>query len=223
MARCFVTRRDPRPRARPPVEADTTSTSGRTAAADRARSCASTPPSADGAADVSSPTRVDEALLDAAPELRAIANFAVGTDNIDLEAATRARHPGRQHARRADRRDRRHRVRAAARARAPDPEGEREVREGQWVPWEPDRTCSAARSPARRSGSSAAGRIGQAMARRGEGFGMEVLHSSRSAGVPLDELLERRTSSRCTARSRDDTRHLIGARRVRADEADRAT
>ena len=31
--------------------------------------------------------RVDEALLDAAPHLRAIANYAVGTDNIDLEAA----------------------------------------------------------------------------------------------------------------------------------------
>src|SRR4051812_25604748 len=34
--------------------------------------------------------RVDQALLDAAPELRAIANYAVGTDNIDL-AATDAR------------------------------------------------------------------------------------------------------------------------------------
>ena len=34
--------------------------------------------------------RVDGALLDAAPRLRAIANYAVGTDNIDLEL-TRAR------------------------------------------------------------------------------------------------------------------------------------
>src|SRR6202051_2748161 len=34
--------------------------------------------------------RVDHALLDAAPRLRAIANYAVGTDNIDL-ALTRAR------------------------------------------------------------------------------------------------------------------------------------
>src|SRR5919202_1495210 len=31
--------------------------------------------------------RVDAALLDAAPRLRAIANMAVGTDNIDVEAA----------------------------------------------------------------------------------------------------------------------------------------
>ena len=35
------------------------------------------------------------------------------------------------------------------------------------------------------------GRIGQAVARRAEGFGMEVLHSARSGGVPLEELLER--------------------------------
>ena len=34
--------------------------------------------------------RVDAALLDAAPRLRAIANYAVGTDNIDLDEAARA-------------------------------------------------------------------------------------------------------------------------------------
>ena len=32
--------------------------------------------------------RVDAELLDAAPRLRAIANFAVGVDNIDVGAAT---------------------------------------------------------------------------------------------------------------------------------------
>src|SRR5918912_690765 len=31
--------------------------------------------------------RVDAELLDGAPQLRAVANLAVGTDNIDLEAA----------------------------------------------------------------------------------------------------------------------------------------
>jgi glyoxylate reductase len=31
--------------------------------------------------------RVDRELLDAAPRLRAIANYAVGTDNVDLAAA----------------------------------------------------------------------------------------------------------------------------------------
>ena len=36
---------------------------------------------------------VDEALLDAAPELRAISNYAVGTDNVDLAAAAAAASP----------------------------------------------------------------------------------------------------------------------------------
>ncbi len=31
--------------------------------------------------------RVDAELLEACPELRAIANYAVGTDNVDLDAA----------------------------------------------------------------------------------------------------------------------------------------
>src|SRR4051794_33543064 len=31
--------------------------------------------------------QVDRTLIDAAPRLRAIANYAVGTDNVDLEAA----------------------------------------------------------------------------------------------------------------------------------------
>src|SRR2546423_5056969 len=37
--------------------------------------------------------RIDAELLDAAPKLSAIANYAVGTDNIDLEAATARRIP----------------------------------------------------------------------------------------------------------------------------------
>jgi glyoxylate reductase len=33
--------------------------------------------------------RVDAALIDSSPQLRAISNYAVGYDNIDLDAATR--------------------------------------------------------------------------------------------------------------------------------------
>ena len=43
--------------------------------------------------------RVDADLIAASPKLRVIANYAVGYDNIDVDAATRPRHPGRQHAR----------------------------------------------------------------------------------------------------------------------------
>ena len=50
--------------------------------------------------------RVDAELIDAAPRLRAISNYAVGVDNVDVEAATARGHPRRQHARRAHRDDR---------------------------------------------------------------------------------------------------------------------
>ena len=42
---------------------------------------------------------VDAELIDASPGLRAIANYAVGVDNVDLGGGHRARHPGGQHAR----------------------------------------------------------------------------------------------------------------------------
>ncbi len=51
--------------------------------------------------------------------------------------------------------------------------------------------CSAATSTGRRWASSDFGRIGQAVARRCEGFGCEVLHTSRGGGVEIGDLLER--------------------------------
>ena len=64
------------------------------------------------------------------------------------------------------------------------------MREGQWITFEPDRALGAEVTGAT-LGIVGFGRIGQAVARRAEGFGMEVLHSARSGGVPLEELLER--------------------------------
>jgi glyoxylate reductase len=59
------------------------------------------------------------------------------------------------------------------------------------------------------------GRIGQAMARRGEGFGMDVIHHSRSSGVPLDELLERADYVSLHTPLTDETRHLISTSELR--------
>ena len=65
------------------------------------------------------------------------------------------------------------------------------------------------------------GRIGRAVARRLEGFGAEVIHSGRSGGVPLDELLERSDFVTLHCPLTPDTRGLIDAGGARADEADR--
>jgi phosphoglycerate dehydrogenase-like enzyme len=54
------------------------------------------------------------------------------------------------------------------------------------------------------------GRIGEAVARRAAGFGMEVVHSSRSSGVPLEELLERADVVSLHCPLTPETRHLIG-------------
>ncbi|WP_028058804.1 2-hydroxyacid dehydrogenase [Candidatus Solirubrobacter pratensis] len=154
--------------------------------------------------------RVDEALLDAAPRLRAIANMAVGTDNIDLEAAA---------------------ARGIAVGNTPGvltdttadlafalllgvarrlPEGAAEVRDGRWGPWQPAHGLGADVAGAT-LGIVGRGRIGDAMARRGEGFGMEVVHSSRSSGIPLEELLERADFVSLHTPLTPATRHLIDA------------
>jgi glyoxylate reductase len=132
--------------------------------------------------------RVDHALLDAAPRLKAVANMAVGTDNIDLEAtAARGIAVGNTPGVLTDTTaDLAFALLLAVARRLP--EGAAEVREGAWGPWQPAHGLGADVAGAT-LGIVGWGRIGQAMARRGEGFGMEVIHSSRSSGLPLHELL----------------------------------
>jgi glyoxylate reductase len=132
--------------------------------------------------------RVDDALLDAAPRLKAVANMAVGTDNIDLEAtAARGIAVGNTPGVLTDTTaDLAFALLLAVARRLP--EGAAEVREGAWGPWQPAHGLGADVAGAT-LGIVGWGRIGQAMARRGEGFGMEVIHSSRSSGLPLHELL----------------------------------
>ena len=158
--------------------------------------------------------RVDADLFDAAPSVRAVANLAVGTDNIDLEeAAERGIPVGNTPDVLTDATaDIAFALLLAVARRLA--EGEREVREGRWPPWHPGHMLGGDIS-GMTLGIVGWGRIGQAMARRGEGFGMEIVHSSRSSGVPLDELLDRADYVSLHTPLTPETRHLIGADELR--------
>ena len=136
--------------------------------------------------------------------------MAVGTDNIDLEAAAArgvpvGNTPGVLTDATAD-------VAFAlllALARRIVP-GAELVRSGGWRTWEPA-TGLGADLAGQTLGIVGWGRIGQAVARRAEGFGMEIVHSSRSSGVPLDELLGRSDFVSVHTPLTPETHHLIDA------------
>ena len=155
--------------------------------------------------------RVDGALLDAAPRLRAIANYAVGTDNIDLELT---------------------RARGIAVGVTPDvlteatadlafalllaaarrlPEAAAAARDGAWRTWEPARWLGAEVDGAA-LGIVGFGRIGRAVARRAEGFRMSI---RSTADTELDELLAESDFVSLHCPLTRWTRHLIDAAALR--------
>jgi lactate dehydrogenase-like 2-hydroxyacid dehydrogenase len=152
--------------------------------------------------------RVDAELLDAAPNLRAIANYAVGTDNVDLGAATQRGIPvgNTPDVLTETTADLAFALMLAAARRIV--EAEHAVRAGDWPDWQPDAFLGHDVHGAT-LGIVGYGRIGRAVARRAEGFGMEVLH-----GIPLDELLPRCDFLSLHAPLTPDTRGLIGAREL---------
>jgi glyoxylate reductase len=160
---------------------------------------------------------VDDALLEAAgPELRVVANFGVGYDSVDVEAATR---------------------RGVVVANTPDvltaataelavalmltllrrvAEGDRLVRRrGEW-----------ALAPTFMLGEGLAGktvgivglgRIGREVARLAEAFGMRVVHTRGSGPyeeLPLRQLLAEADVVSLHTPLTDETRHLIGPREL---------
>ncbi len=126
--------------------------------------------------------RFDAAMIRALPRLRAISNLAVGVDNIDLTAATRAgiaigHTPGILTETTADLAFAL--LMAAGRRIA---EGDRYVRGGRWRTWGP-KVMLGRDIHGATLGIIGWGAIGQAMARRAAGFGMRVLYlSGRHAG-----------------------------------------
>jgi glyoxylate reductase len=131
--------------------------------------------------------RVDGALLHGAPSLRAIANYAVGVDNIDLDAAS-AR--GIQVGNTPDvltdaTADLAWTLLLAAARKLPDALDA--ARRGDWLTWEPGSYLGASVFGAC-LGVIGYGRIGRAVAARAAGFSMTVLHTP---STPLEEILER--------------------------------
>ena len=156
--------------------------------------------------------RVDDELLDAAgPQLRIVANYAVGFDNVDVEACRR---------------------RGIVVSNTPDvlteataeltiaiilallrrvAEGDRLIRRReQWV-WAPNLMLGRG-LPGLVLGLVGYGRIGQAAGRLAEAHGMRVIHHSRSSGVPLDELLAGADVVSLHLPLSEETRHLIDSR-----------
>ena len=122
--------------------------------------------------------RVDATLLDRCPELRVVANMAVGYDNVEVEAATArgvlvTNTPGVLTEATADLA---FALLLAATRRLP--EGAAAVREGRWGPWHPGWLLGRELHGAT-LGIVGPGRIGAAVARRAQGFGMTVLYHGR--------------------------------------------
>ena len=157
--------------------------------------------------------RVDVELLEAAPRLRLVANHAVGFDNVDVAACT---------------------ARGIWVTNTPDVltestadltlalilslarrlrEGELLVRSGAWAGWAPTQLLGLELS-GRTLGILGYGRIGRAVARRAEGFGMRVLFTARGGGVPFEALLEESDVLSIHCPLTPQTRGLFDAQRL---------
>ena len=155
--------------------------------------------------------RADDELLDAAgSQLRIVADYSVGIDNIDVEACLR---------------------RGVVVSNTPDvlpettaeltiaivlallrrvAEGDRLIRRGErWI-WAPNLMLGRG-LPGLTLGLVGHGRIGKAVERLARAHGMDVVHSTRTSGVPLDDLLAAADVVSLHLPLTEETRHLIDA------------
>lgn len=157
--------------------------------------------------------RVDASVIARAPKLKVIANCAVGYDNIDVAAATAA---------------------GIAVTNTPDvlteataelafalmlaaarrlSEGERLIRAHRWVGWRLDQLLGMELA-GKQLGIIGMGRIGKALARRAEAFGMRVLGARRGDASQLDELFATSDVVSLHCPLTPETRHLVNAARL---------
>ena len=164
--------------------------------------------------------RIDRELLDSAPMLKVVANYAVGYDNIDVGAARKrgievTNTPGVLTEATADLAWAL--LLAAARNLGA---GERMVRAGEWTGWGPMQLLGEPLQ-GRTLGIVGMGAIGQAVARRGKGFGMEIVYFNRNRLAPdieaslgaefvsFEELLRRSDFLSLHAPLNEHSRHLF--------------
>jgi glyoxylate reductase len=155
--------------------------------------------------------RIDATLIERAPRLKAIANYAVGYDNIDLAAAAaRGIRVGNTPDVLTDATaDLTFALLMGAARKLPDAIAE--VRGGDWLTWEPARHLGAEVHGAT-LGIVGFGRIGRAVARRAQGFEMNVIHTgSSSDGAALAELLRASDFVSLHSPLTPGTEHLIDA------------
>jgi len=172
--------------------------------------------------------RVDDELLDAAgPQLKVVSNLAVGFDNIDVPALTRRRIPAGNTpgVLTETTADLAFALLMAAARRIP--ESVDYVRDGRWRTWGPMLLMGVDIHGAT-LGIVGFGRIGREMARRGRGFGMEILYHDVHPATPeeeaelgarrveLAELLQRSDFVTLHVNLTDETHHLIDADALRA-------
>ena len=159
--------------------------------------------------------RIDAPLIEQATNLKAIANYAVGYDNVDVDAAT---------------------AHGIAVGNTPDvltdatadlafalllaaarrlPEAAAAVTDGTWDTWDP--TGLLGRSVNGKTlGIIGAGRIGTAVAKRASGFEMDVLIAGRQDGrTPIIELLQRSDFISIHCPLTEQTRDLIDTEALR--------
>ncbi len=167
--------------------------------------------------------RIDDELMEKAPNLRIVANYGVGYDNIDLAAATArgiwvTNTPGVLTDATAD-------LTFAlmlglARRIV---EGEAMIRAGEWKSWAPFLGTEVS---GKTLGIIGLGQIGKAVARRALGFDMRIIYHNRRridekkerelnvAYVSLEELLSEADFVSLHVTLTNETRHLIGAREL---------
>lgn len=169
--------------------------------------------------------KIDQPLLQAAPNLKIAANMAVGYDNVDVAAATRRKvaitnTPGVLTETTADLAFAL--ILATLRRLG---ESERFLRAGQWKYWSATLLLGSDVF-GKTLGIIGMGAIGKAVARRAKGFSMPILYHNRTRDaaaeaelgaryVGLDELLRDSDVVSLHTPYKPETHHLINAERLR--------